>query len=96
MAVNTGYLANKGTLLTMTLPATSAVGSVVRIAGMNAGLWKIAQAANQYIKFGNQATTIGVGGSLASVLTYDCVELVCIVADLGWVVTSSVGNITVV
>lgn len=93
--VNNGYLANKGTLLTLTLPTTSAVGTTVRIAGMNAGLWKVAQAAGQYIKYGNQATTVGVTGSLASVLTYDAVEIICIVADTGWVVTSSIGNITV-
>jgi len=33
--------------------------------------------------------------SLASVLTYDAVELVCIEANVGWVVVSSQGNITV-
>ena len=96
MAVANGYLANKGTLLTLTLPTTSAVGTTVRVAGMNAGLWLIAQGASQYVKFGNQTTTTGAGGSLASVLTYDAVELVCIVADTGWVVVSSVGNITIV
>ena len=96
MAVDTGSLANKGTLLTLTLPATSAVGKTIRVAGMNAGLWKIDQAASQYVKFGNQTTTTGAGGSLASVLTYDAVELVCIEEDLGWVVVSSIGNITVV
>ncbi len=95
MVVNTGSLANKGTLLTLTIPATSSVGATIRVAGMNAGLWKIAQGASQYIKFGNQATTIGATGSLASVLTYDAVELVCIEANLGWVVASSIGNITV-
>lgn len=95
MAVDTGSLANKGTLLTLTLPATSVVGKTVRVAGMNAGLWKIAQAANQYIKFGNQNTTTGTGGSLASVATYDAVELVCIETNVGWVVVSSIGNITV-
>ena len=95
LAVNTGTLANKGSLLTLTLPTGAAVGTTIRVAGMNAGLWKIAQNANQYIKFGNQTTTTGVTGYLASVLTYDAVELVCIVADTGFVVASSVGNITV-
>ena len=96
MAIDTGSLANKGTLLTLTLPATSAVGKTVRVAGMNTGLWKIAQGANQYIKFGNLSTTVGIGGSLASTQTYDAVELVCIEANKGWVVVSSIGNITVV
>ena len=38
-AINTGYIVNKGTLLTLTLPTTAAVGSVIRVSGMNAGLW---------------------------------------------------------
>ncbi len=96
LAINTGTLANKGTLLTLTLPTTAAVGSVIRVAGMNAGLWKIAQNASGVIHFGNQNTTTGVGGSLASTLTYDAVELVCSVANNEWVVTSSIGAMTVV
>ena len=94
--VDTGTIANKGTLLTMTLPGTSAVGKVIRIAGMNAGLWKIAQNASQNIKFGNATTATGTGGYISSTLTYDCVELLCVVADTTWVVTSSVGSITIV
>lgn len=96
MAVNNGYIANKATLLTMALPTTSAVGSVCRISGMNAGLWKISQAASQKINFGDVSTTAGVTGYLASVLTRDGIELVCVVADLEWNVVSSIGNITVV
>lgn len=96
MNVDTGSLANKGTLLTLTLPSTSAVGKTIRVAGMNAGLWKIAQSSNQYIKFGNLSTTTGTGGSLSSTQAYDAVELVCIEANKGWVVVSSIGNITVV
>ena len=95
--VDTGVLANKGTLLTMALPTTCAVGKTVRIAGMNASAgWAISQAANQYIRFGAKVTTVGVGGSLASSVNYDAVELVCLVADLGFEVVSSNGNITIV
>lgn len=93
--VNTGVIANKGTLLNMALPTTSAVGAVIAIVGMNAGLWKITQAASQQIHFGNQNTTSGTGGSLASLLTYDAIYLVCTVANLEWVAINSVGNITV-
>lgn len=91
-----GVLANKGTLLTYTLPATATVGDQIAIAGMNAGLWKIAQNASGIIHFGNQNTTTGTGGSLASVLTYDAVYLVCVVANNEWVVIDSQGNITLV
>jgi len=95
LVVNTGTFANKGTLLSLALPASSAVGDVIRVVGENVGLWEITQGANQYIKFGNQATAVGVGGFITSVLTYDSVELVCMEANLGWEVISSVGNIIV-
>jgi hypothetical protein len=95
LAVDNGYLANKASLLILLLPTTSAVGKVIRVAGMNAGLWRITQGANQYIKFGNQASTTGAIGNIASVFTYDAVELVCIEADKGWMVVSSVGNIEI-
>jgi hypothetical protein len=95
MVVDTGTIANKGSLLELTLPTTSAVGKVLRIAGMNAGLWKVIQGANQYIKMGSVASTVGATGYISSTLTYDCVEMVCIEADKGWVVVSSMGTITI-
>ena len=95
-AINTGYIANKGTLLTLTLPTTAAVGSVIRVTGMNAGLWKIAQNASGIIHFGKTDTTTGVGGYISSTLARDGVELVCVVANNEWNVLSSVGNITIV
>jgi len=95
-AINTGYIANKGTLLTITLPTTAAVGSVIRVSGMNAGLWKIAQNASGIIHFGKTDTTTGVGGYISSTLARDAVELVCCVANNEWNVISSVGNITIV
>ena len=96
MAVDNGYIANKATLLTMTLPTTAAVGKVVRIAGQGVGGWKIAQNASGKIYFGNSPTTTGTGGYLSSVNQYDAVELVCITANNEWVVASSQGNITIV
>lgn len=94
-AVNNGYIANKGTLLTLTLPDTAAAGSVIRIAGMNAGLWKIAQNASEIIHFGNLDTTTGATGYISSTHARDSVELVCVVANVEWQILSSQGNITV-
>lgn len=91
--VNNGYLTNKATLLTLTLPTTAAVGSMIRVSGMNAGLWKIAQNASQVIHFGKTDTTTGTGGYLLATQTRDSVELVCCVANNEWNVLSSVGNI---
>lgn len=96
-AVNNGYICNKGTLLTLTLPTTSAVGSIIECTGMNIDLgWKIAQNASQIIHFGTSDTSTGTGGSLASSKKRDSVRMVCVVANLEWNVLSSVGNITIV
>jgi len=96
MAVNTAYVADNSGLVTLTLPATAALGSVFQVVGKGAGGWKIGQAASQTINIGNQVTTSGTGGSLASSLQYDCVQLVCVTANTVFVVYSSYGNITYV
>lgn len=94
-----GYIANKAGLLTMTLPASGTVGDIFEITGINTATgWKIAQNANQQIFFGTSSTTVGVGGSLASINIRDSVKCVCVVAGAStvWNVLSSVGNITIV
>ena len=95
-SVDNGYICNNAGLVTVTLPDTAALGSVVRISGKGAGGWKLAQNASETVHFGNTDTTTGTGGSLASTQTYDAIELVCVTANTDWVVVSSVGNITVV
>lgn len=97
-AVNHGYICNKASLLTLTLPTTSAIGDIIEVAGMNIDLgWKIAQNANQVIHFGTSDTTTGTGGSLASTKKYDSIRIVCNIANLEWIVMPGTqGNITVV
>jgi len=96
LAINTGTLANKASLCVLTLPVTAAIGTVIKVAGMNQNLFKIAQNANQIIHFGSTNTTTGAGGYIQSTLTYDSVELVCVVANLEFMITGSIGNITIV
>ncbi len=91
---NNGYFADNVGLVTVTLPATASVGSTVRVAGMGAGGWAVAQNAGQSIRLGNVTTSTGVGGSLASTDIGDAVEMVCRVANTDWMVLSMVGNIT--
>lgn len=93
--VGNAYITNNVGLVTVTLPTTAAVGSVIRIVGKGTGGWKVAQNLLEIIHFGSSDTTIGTGGSLASTHRRDVVELVCVVADNEWSVISSVGNITV-
>lgn len=96
--VNNGYICNSGTQTVVTLPATSAVGSIVAVGGMNnATGWKIAQNAGNQIFFGIASTTSGTGGYLQSTQTYDNVVLLCITANANWIVLPGpVGNPTVV
>lgn len=95
MAADNGYLCNKATAIVGTLPATCTVGKVFRVAGFNTGKWKIAQNADQYIMFGDQTSTTGATGYLEAGVGTDAVEIVCIVEDDGFLVVSSIGNITV-
>lgn len=96
MAVNTAYVVDDGaSLVTLTLPATAALGSVFGIIGKGAGGWTIAQATGQSIHFGNVTTTTTTG-SLSSTLQYDSVWLVCITANTVFSVYDAVGNITYV
>ena len=96
MAVNNAYIANKVSLITFTLPATAAVGSVVRVTGISTGGWKIAQNSGGIIHFGNVDSTTGAGGYVSSNNVRDSIELVCVVANNEWNAISSVGNITIV
>ena len=55
---NHGYAANSGAQVTITLPANPNIGDTIRISGVGAGGWKIAQNAGQTI-LGQQMATRG-------------------------------------
>lgn len=96
LAVANGYIGNRGTGITYTLPAVSAVGDRIRITNMGVGLPTIAQNAGQSIKFTATSTTVGVGGSLVGISRYASIELVCAVANTDWIVLSSESSWTIV
>jgi hypothetical protein len=93
MLINNGYGANGAGSIAFTLPTTAAVGSIVEVVGMAVG-WSIVYGTGQEIWFGNTHTT-ATTGSLASTNAGDCVTLVCLVANTGWYVANSIGNITI-
>lgn len=97
IAVSTGYISNNAGTVAFTLPASANLGDVFQIVGLQ-GAWTLAQNANQQVKFGSSATTVGGGGSLASTNAGDCIECVATntSASTIWRVTSSIGNVTVV
>jgi len=96
LAVNNGYVADNAGLVTLTLPATAAFGTVIQVQGKGSGGWVIAQNSGQTIHFGNVNTTTGAGGSLASTNLYDGLTLLCITANTDFAVRSAQGNITIV
>lgn len=93
-AVNNGYIANNAGLVTITLPATFAVGEIVHVVGKGTGLWKLAANTGDTIHFGNQDTS--AGGSLTATHRYDAVQVIGITANTDWCVTGvAQGNLTV-
>lgn len=94
IAAGEGFITNRGTLVTVTLPATAAIGDTFGIINKGAGFVNIAQNAGDQIIFGNQSTTAGVGGSLQATAIGDCVEIVAYSTN-EFYVRSSIGNWTV-
>lgn len=84
MTANSGYIANNGSLCTLTLPASAPLWSSLKVVGKGAGGWAIAQLTGQSIHIGSSSTTPGTGGSIASTNQYDSISLVCTVEDLVW------------
>ncbi|HEY9065299.1 MAG TPA: hypothetical protein VIO33_09980 [Burkholderiaceae bacterium] len=81
---NTGYIAsNDAQPVVVTLPASPAVGDLVRVSGAGVGGWVIAQNAGQAVYTANlggapgATTTVGTGGSISgtqfSTITLQCV-----------------------
>jgi hypothetical protein len=93
MSINSGYIANNAGLVTLTLPVTAAQGSRIAVQGVGSGGWIIAQNASQQILGTGVATTVGVGGSLASTNRYNSVELVCTTANTTWNIYLAPGGI---
>lgn len=79
-----GHIPTNVGLTTYTLPAISALGTVIEIAGESAGLWRIAQGIGQKIFIGNLNTTTGIGGSVSSTDRYDSIKLICRVVNTTW------------
>jgi len=96
LAADHGYVMNRATIITATLPAVCAARTIISLVGLGAGLYTIAQNAGQVIHFYDVDTTVGVGGSITAINRYGCIELICVVANNEWVVRSSVGNFTIV
>lgn len=92
-AVGHGYVANNAGLVTITLPASFALGDVIRIAGLGTGLWSLVANTGNIINFGSFPTS--AGGSLTATNRYDAIEVVGLITNTTWGVISSIGNLTI-
>ena len=86
MVAGVSYIADYASgPVVFTLPASSAVGTVLQVKGGFNGLgWQILQNAGQQISVGNVSSTLGNTGYIQSTNNTDAVSLVCLVADTIW------------
>lgn len=94
MSSNINYSSNNVGLVTLTLPALSAIGDQITVYGKGDGGWKVAQGSGQSIILGELQTTISTG-YLQSTYKNDIVKLTCITANTLWSAAAQSGNITV-
>jgi hypothetical protein len=97
MSVDTGYVADRSSLVTLTLPATAAFGTIIYVQGLAAGGWTIAQNSGQQIFIGSAGTTVGASGSVSSTNAHDSVALLCVTANTTFsALGAPQGNLTIV
>ena len=94
---NQGYFCiSPGGALSLSLPATSALGDMIEVTLDGANSFSIIQGAGQSIRLANTSTTSGAGGSLTTNAQGDTLRMVCQTPNLKWNVISSIGNFTIV
>jgi hypothetical protein len=96
LAVNHGYFCTGGAALALLLPPVSALGDTIEIYIDGSASFQVTQGAGQTIKFGNQVTSGGAGGSITSTGQGDGITMVCRTANLRWLITDCMGNLTFV
>lgn len=92
MAPCTRYLVNNVSRVSLTLPATAAVGDVYSVVGKGAGGWRICQNAGQTIHCGMKSTVTGTTGYVESSHYLDNLELLCITANTDFKTIGPIGN----
>ena len=92
MVANSGYKLTNAAAVALTLPATSPLGSQILIATSNAaaGGFVISQNAGQNIVYGDDASTVGIAGTVRTTIgipvQYQSLWMICTVADTQWTI----------
>lgn len=92
-----GYITDRGGGVTYTLPASGALGDIIKIVG-KAGIAVITPRATQQIVIGSTTGLAGVTGTATANNAGDCIELVCITSGTAavWRASSTMGTWTLV
>ena len=95
MAISVGYVTNRGGGVVYTLPATAALGDIMKVVGKT-GLATITPNANQQILMGSGSGAVGITGTAVATNAGDCMELICVTAGAStvWRAASWIGNWT--
>lgn len=84
LAVNNGYICTNASQCNGTLPATAAVGDLVKMVSQGAGGIKMTANTGQTIKGLGDTTTSA--GSITCAAQYDSLTVICIVANTTWAI----------
>ena len=76
----------------MSLPINSQEGDTIKILGRGSGGYKILQNTGQAIDFGIHDTTPGITGFIETMQIKSALEIICIYANLEYMITASIGN----
>lgn len=87
-----GFISTNASNQNFPLPNTAAVGDVFELAQSGAGNVRITQGNNQQVRFGNQLSTKGAAGFWESRMVGAVIKLVCVEANVLFLVIASIGN----
>jgi hypothetical protein len=87
----TGYFANGAFQIQYNLPVTATVGDDYQIVAKSSAGFKVQAGASQTIRMGNQI--ISSGGDIQSSQIGDIIEIICMTANIEFIVLRSIGNI---
>ncbi len=90
-AVNNGYICTNAAQCNVTLPATAAVGDLVKVVSQGAGGIKVTANTGQTVKGLGDTTTSA--GSVTPAAQYDSIQLICVVANTTWVIDTFVSSL---
>jgi hypothetical protein len=85
LVIDKGYFLVNPIPASFALPTVAAFGQIIQIVCFTNQICTITQAAHQQIQFGPNATTLGIGGSIANTQMGDSITLVCNVPNTNFV-----------